>query len=175
MGNAAVNFFEKPELVNKYMSDPKRVKNLKPDFADPLMNAKLNGMGGSHQIETPSKSKVSDYRGISSKTKSVKTKTITRTVSVETTVSSDNSSESEGPRKPTVFSILQEKVASSSVDPLKRKMAELLEQRLQDSDDGSSGGESEEEASKKRRKSSTVPRGRGGRGGRGRGGRGRGK
>ena len=159
------------------MSDPKRVKNLKPDFADPLMNAKLNGMGGSHQIETPSKSKVSDYRGISSKTKSVKTKTITRTVSVETTVSSDNSSESEGPRKPTVFSILQEKVASSSVDPLKRKrkMAELLEQRLQDSDDGSSGGESEEEASKKRRKNTTVPRGRGGRGGRGRGGRGRGK
>ena len=83
VGNAAVKFFEKPELVNEYMSDPKRVKNLKPDFADPLMNAKLNGMGGSHQIETPSKSKVSDYRGISSKTKSVKTKTITRTVSVE--------------------------------------------------------------------------------------------
>ena len=76
-----------------------------------------------------------------------------------------------------MFSILQEKVASSSVDLVKRKrkMAELLAQRLEDSDNGSSGGESEEEASKKRRKSSTVPRGRGGRGGRGRGGRGRGK
>ena len=34
-------------------------------------------------------------------------------------------------------------------------MAELLEQRLEDSDNGSSGGESEEEASKR----STVPRG----------------
>ena len=39
------------------------------------------------------------------------------------------------------------KVASSAVDPekRKRKMAELLEQRLEDSDDGSSGSETEEE------------------------------
>ena len=61
------------------------------------------------------------------------------------------------PRRPTVFSILQEKVASSSVDPVKRKMAELLEQRLEDSDNGSSGGESEEEASRPARRGGRAP------------------
>ena len=171
IGNAAVSFFENPELINQHMADRKRVKNLKPDFSDPLMNAKMNGMGSTQQMQTPRNSKVDNYRGISSKSvkSSKKKKTRTVSVSVETEISS---SDSEKSPRPTVFSILQQKVASSSVDPAKRKrkMAELLEQRLETSD---SEEEQAEEHNKRRRKSfsTVVTHGRGGKG-RGRGKRG---
>ena len=162
IGNAPVSFFENPELINQHMADPKRVKNLKPDFSDPLMNAKMNGMGSTQQMQTP---RISSKSVKSSKKK----QTRTVSVSVETEISS---SDSEKSPRPTVFSILQQKVASSSVDPAKRKrkMAELLEQRLETSD---SEEEQAEEHNKRRRKSfsTVVTRGRGGKG-RGRGQRG---
>ena len=43
MGNAGLDIYNNPEKLKDLLMDPARKKNLKPDFSDPMMNAKLSG------------------------------------------------------------------------------------------------------------------------------------